>query len=70
MESHPRRLAVSEYSSGAVNAQETKMIETFAGIVISGQLEPRWGDLALKTQQVVDACLQSARADGKMVTVS
>jgi predicted dehydrogenase len=70
MEDHTRRLAVQEYSNGTANAQETNMIRTFAGIVISGRLEPKWGDLVLKTQQVLDNCLRSAREDGKVVTVS
>jgi len=69
MESHPRRCAVHEYSNSAANSQETNMIRTFAQIVTSGQLEPLWGDITLKTQQVVDACLRSAREDGKIVTV-
>ena len=51
------------------DAQETNMIRTFAQIVMSGQLEPRWGDNALRTQQVLDACLKSARADGQVVTM-
>jgi len=69
MESHPRRLAVPEYSSGAPDSQETNMVRTFAGIATSGQLEPQWGEIALKTQQVLDACLRSAREDGKAVTL-
>jgi predicted dehydrogenase len=69
MESHPRRLAVDEYSNAMPNAQETNMIRTFAQIVISGQLQPRWGDQAFATQQVLDALLSSARQDGKSVAV-
>ena len=69
MQGHTRRFAVPEYSSGMPNSQETNMIRTFAGIVLSGKLEPKWADQALKTQQVLDACLQSARADGKMVAM-
>jgi len=65
MEGNRRRFAVHEYSNGAADAQETNMIRTFAGIVSSGQLEPQWGERALKTQQVVDACLRSAREEGK-----
>ncbi|MBI1916967.1 MAG: hypothetical protein HYS12_19845 [Planctomycetes bacterium] len=68
MESHPRRLAVHEYSNGMPNAQETNMIRTFARIVTSGQLQPAWGEQALATQQVIDACLCSAQQDGKEVT--
>jgi predicted dehydrogenase len=65
MESHPRRFAVHEHSNGEPDSQETNMIRTFARIVTSGQLEPQWGEIALKTQQVVDACLRSAREDGR-----
>jgi predicted dehydrogenase len=69
MGSHPRRFAVREYSEGAPGAQEVNMIRTFSEIVASGQLDPTWGDIALKTQLVLDACLQSARDGGKMVSV-
>jgi predicted dehydrogenase len=69
MEDHARRLAVHEYSNNAANAQETRMIEAFAQIVISGHLEPRWPEQALKTQRVLDACLLSAREDGRIVSV-
>ena len=65
MEGHTRRFAVNEYSNSAPSAQETNMFRAFSQIVISGQLEPKWGESVLKTQQVLDACLQSARADGK-----
>jgi predicted dehydrogenase len=67
MENHTRRLVADEYSNGTANAQESKMIETFSRIVLSGQLEPKWGEMALKTQQVLDACLRSARDGGSMV---
>jgi predicted dehydrogenase len=69
MESYPRRLAVPEYSNGQPNAQETNMIRTFAQIVTSGQCQPRWGEQALATQQVLDALLDSARQDGRVVAV-
>jgi predicted dehydrogenase len=70
MESHVRRFAVHEYSNSTPNSQEANMMRTFARIVTSRQLEPSWGDRALKTQQVVDACLHSAREDGKAVPVT
>jgi predicted dehydrogenase len=65
MESHPRRYAVHEYSNGGPDSQETNMIRKFSRIVLSGQPEPQWGEIALKTQQVLDACLRSAREDGR-----
>ncbi len=69
MESYPRRLSVQEYSNGMANAQETNMIRTFAQIVTSGQLQPRWGEQALATQQVLDALLRSAGQDGGDVVI-
>ncbi len=60
-ESHPKRFAVSEYSDGAPDAQETNMIRTFSGLGLSGKVDPTWGEIALKTQTVLDACLASAR---------
>ncbi len=64
MEDHTRRYAVDEYSNSSPNSQETSMIRKFADIVLSGKTEPFWGEIALKTQQVLDACLRSASADG------
>ncbi len=69
MENHPRRFAVAEYSDSDVTSQEANMIRTFAEMVRTGRLEPKWGEIALKTQQVVDACLQSAREEGRSVRV-
>jgi predicted dehydrogenase len=69
MERHDRRFAVHEYSNGMANSQETNMIRNFANIVASGKREPVWGEIALQTQQVLDACLQSAREDGKLLAV-
>jgi predicted dehydrogenase len=70
MESHPRRLAVHEYSNGMPNAQEANMIRAFAEIVASGQPQPQWGEQALATQRVLDALLRSAGQGGNVVTVS
>jgi predicted dehydrogenase len=67
MEDHTRRLAVAEYGNGNVNAQETRMFETFARLVFSGQPDPTWGEISLNTQRVLDACLRSARSGGTPV---
>ncbi len=69
MESHPRRYAVREYSDGMPNSQETNMIRRFAELVIDGTVDPYWSEIALKTQRVVDACLQSARDGGRQITL-
>ncbi len=49
------------------DSQEALMFRNFANQVRSGTLNAEWPESALKTQQVTDACLASARADGKMV---
>ena len=64
MESHPVRHAVREYSEGWTDSQETNMIRKFSELVFSGQIDPAWGEIALKTQLVLDACLKSARNGG------
>ena len=69
MESHPVKHAVREYSEGAENAQETNMIRTFSSLALSDKLDSTWGDIALKTQLVLDACLASAQQQGKPVEV-
>lgn len=67
MEDHTRRFAVAEYSNSMGTSQEANMIRNFSALVTSGRIEPRWGEQALKTQQVLDACLRSARSDGRPV---
>lgn len=66
MESNPKRVSVAEGSEGTADAQETNMVRTFAKLVLSGQRDPSWGEIALKTQQVLDACLLSARRGGEL----
>ena len=69
MEGHSRRFAAHEYSNSMSNSQETNMIRTFSQIVLSGKLEPHWGEIALKTQEIVDACARSAHEDGRLVSM-
>ena len=70
MERHTHRHAVREYSDGAPDAQEMNMIRTFSGLVLAGKIDPQWGEIALKTQQVMDACLRSARDGGRALPVA
>jgi predicted dehydrogenase len=37
------------------------MFRNFADLVLNGKVDPKWGDIAMKTQQVMDACAESAR---------
>lgn len=67
MEDHTQRVAVHEYSNAAPNAQESNMFAAFSRLTLAGTPDPFWGDIALKTQQVLDACLASARRGGQML---
>ena len=70
MESHLRRFAVEEYSNSHASAQETNLFRNFAAQVQSGALNDTWPEIALKTQQVMSACFDSARADGRLVDLA
>ena len=70
MEERTRHFAVREHSGSAENAQETNMFRRFAELVRSGQPDLRWGEMALKTQQVLDACLHSAHLGGGVMDFS
>ena len=67
MEDHKRRVAVREYSNSAPNSQEANMFRNFAALVLSGRPDDSYGIMVLKTQQVLDACLQSAASEGRTV---
>lgn len=69
MEPHLQRIDVPESSHGQTDAQETNMFRSFAAQAMSGQLNPLWPETALKTQQVMEACLQSARAGGRPIQI-
>lgn len=69
MEEHTRRRAVREYSNNAPNAQESNLFRNFAALALAGRVDPHWGEIALKTQQALDACLRSSRQDGALVSL-
>ena len=69
MEGHTRRESVAEYSNSAANSQETNLFRTFGQLVLEGRRDDHWGEIALKTQQVLDACLRSAHNDGRPETI-
>jgi predicted dehydrogenase len=66
MQSRTHRLAVPEYSNSFAPSQESNMIRHFADLVLAGRIDESWGEIALKTQQVLDACLLSAREQKRM----
>jgi predicted dehydrogenase len=70
MEPNARRCTVPEYSNSHPTAQETNLFRNFAQQVGTRQLNHDWFDIALKTQQVMEACLGSARTDGRLAAIN
>ncbi len=70
MEPNLRQFTIPEHSHGHPTAQETNMFRTFSSLVCTNQRDEQWPDIALKTQVLMAACLDSARQDGKPVTPS
>jgi len=58
-----RRWTTSEYSNSHPHAQESNMFRNFARQIQSGQLNKEWPEMALKTQRIMDACLESAQSN-------
>ena len=69
MQPHRRRWAVKERSQSHPTAQESRLFRHFAEQVKSGTLNPLWPEMALKTQQVMQACRESSLAQGQPVEV-
>lgn len=69
MRRRTQAVVVPEYSNSHPTAQEANMFRAFSELVVTGRRDPRWGDIALRTQVVLDACAQSARS-GRPVRLS
>jgi predicted dehydrogenase len=59
--------ALDEPSSNAPGSQESGMFHTFSELVLSGKIDAHWPKISLLTQQVLDACLGSARQGAKVI---
>jgi predicted dehydrogenase len=70
MEPHTQLMRVNEYSNSHPSAQESNLFRAFSDQVLTGQLNPLWPEMAFKTQQVMQACLESARAGNRAVLLS
>jgi predicted dehydrogenase len=70
MEAHQRRSLIPEYSNSHSNAQETNLFRNFADQVLSGRRDNAWPEVAFKTQQVMNACFDSALANSTEVKIS
>jgi len=69
MHLQPKKWTTREPSHGVAGAQEVNMVRNFARCVQAGRPDPFWPEVSLKTQQVMDACLQSARDGGRVVKI-
>ncbi len=58
-----------KHSDSRAMAQQTNMIRNFVNQIHSGKLNDEWPESALKTQNVLDACLKSARSKSLAVAV-
>jgi len=67
MQRRTRRVVVPEYSNSHPTAQEAGMFRTFSSLVVAGRRDPRWGEMALGTQLVMEACARSAK-EGRPVS--
>jgi predicted dehydrogenase len=70
MEAHWRRHAVPEHSNSHPNAQETNLFRNFSAQVQTGRLNESWPAMALQTQQVMEACLESARENSRSIEIN
>ncbi|MCL5098845.1 MAG: Gfo/Idh/MocA family oxidoreductase [Candidatus Omnitrophica bacterium] len=69
LEPNTRRWAVPEYSNSHSNSQESNLFRRFAELAQSGNLDRSWPEMALKTQQVMEACRDSALAAGARISL-
>ncbi len=70
MNPHHRSIKVSEHSNNQANAQETNLFRDFSDLALSGTPDSHWPEIALKTQQVMDAVIESAGNGGTAVSLS
>lgn len=69
MQPHCSRWVVKERSHSHPTAQESQLFRHFAEQVKSGTLNPLWPEMALKTQQVMQACRESSGSQGRPIEV-
>jgi predicted dehydrogenase len=55
-------------ATNAPGSQESRMMQCFSTLALSGKPDPYWPDIALKTQRVLDACMSSASTLTERVT--
>lgn len=68
-EKHERTISSSEYSNNHPTAQETSLFRNFAALVLSEKRDSFWPEVALKTQRIMDALLESAHSGSTPIRV-
>ncbi|HTI69466.1 MAG TPA: Gfo/Idh/MocA family oxidoreductase [Candidatus Limnocylindria bacterium] len=61
---------VEEPSNNAPGSQESNLFRDFSALVLAGKIDHSWAEMALKTQRVANACLESARTDSTPVRIA
>ena len=61
MQADTRRITIPEHGNSHPTAQESNMFRNFSEQIQSGQLNELWPEIALKTQEIMSTCLESAR---------
>jgi predicted dehydrogenase len=69
METERKQVVVPEHSHGHSTAQETNLFRNFSNQVRSGKLNANWPHAALKTQELMCACRESAQANGQPISL-
>lgn len=69
MESHRRTHVVPEYSNNHPTSQEAALFRNFAAAVQNPSARAAWTEAAVKTQRVMEACLDSARNGSRPVAL-
>ncbi len=67
MERRDRIVATPEYGGSHPTSQETNLFRNFGNLVLNGTPDKKWGDIALKTQKISMACIESAKQNGARV---
>ena len=69
MKNQSQTVALEESSHSTENSQETRLFKNFNDLVNNESVDPLLPEISLKTQKVMDACLQSARNGSEPVVV-
>jgi len=67
MRRRTRQVRVAEHGNSHPSSQEVALFRDFSALVVSGRCDPHWGEVALRTQRVLDAVRRSA-GEGREVT--